>query len=572
MSVNILHISDFHFRSPSERDKNVCYSNPNFINEFISYINEIGQIDYLIFTGDAINQGYTTAFNDAKEFLNKIINELHICTEKVLLCMGNHDFDRNDLIKEEKEIPVDDPNRPQKIANIHTSDIKYKYFKSFVKDVCGKDLNVKDAIYDRIIDNKNKFILLGVNTCYIETHEDKSHRGAIDKKQFVFKMKELLEDKQDYLDYKVFLVMHHNPDPNALGNDVDNWKEILLDIQKEQISNPLIVFSGHIHYIDTSIGCSYDNDGKSDAVIGPKGTYYFSAGSLLNMEYKSRSFNLYEIDDNTINYQFHVHIDAEKTPFWKKYKSDKITIEKQDFTIYDITQKNKSEDEKIPGENKQIQDKQDIMNYIGRHNLYYSGHFHWNTDENKKESDFKSHGYIDINYLVSHTESLEIITRLFLTTIDDIKNQYKIETGKTLMVSIGMECNVIGARLSVLFPGFDFSYIPRNRKAKDHNDIEKEIGLLKKNDYDSIILIKDIMFNTSDGETVTIIRKLFYGKNVHIISLFYCGEKGKENEIIKGTENVYFHPLIKDIEIPRCTVIESECPIIKNKLQTIYRC
>ena len=51
MSTNILHISDLHFRSPSEQDKNIYYSNSNFCDEFASFVNEHGNPDYLIFTG-----------------------------------------------------------------------------------------------------------------------------------------------------------------------------------------------------------------------------------------------------------------------------------------------------------------------------------------------------------------------------------------------------------------------------------------------------------------------------------------------------------------------------------------
>ena len=346
------------------------------------------------------------------------------------------------------------------------------------------------------------------------------------------------------------------------------------DIQKKQIKNPIVVFSGHIHYIDISGYAQkeyQDDDGSALEKGNKKGIYYFSAGSLLNTEYKGRSFNLYEIDHKTIIYHFHTQIDVEEKPEWREFKKDSITIEEQDFTSYKVQKPIGDEVPPIPGENKQIKDKLDIMDYIGRHELYYSGHFHWNTDENIKESDIKSHGYIDINYLVSHNESLEIITRLFRTEIDDIIDLYKEKLGKTLLVAIGMECNVIGARLSIMFPGFDFTYIPR--KASDYNSIENDIdGLLEKNDYGTIILIKDIIVNSITGETNNLLRGKLYGKNVHLISLFYCGDIKKEN-VLKGFDaKPYLHSLIDDIKIPICNVKEEECPIINYKLQTIYRC
>lgn len=573
MSINILHISDLHFRAPSEQDKNIFYSNKDFCKEFIGYIKEkIGRIDYLIFTGDAINQGYVKALDDATKFLNNIIDGLGISKDRVLLCMGNHDFNRYELIEEEQEIPANIENRKEKVATIPFNDTKYKHFKKLVNDVCKKDLNVKDAIYDCIVNDDNKFILLGVNTCYLESYEETSHKGAIDKEQFIHKLKECLKGK---LDYKVFLAMHHNPDPSAVGNEIYNWKEILLDVQKEHIKNQIVVFSGHIHYIETDFDkenlTEYDQDGNSAAVTGKgKGIYYFSAGSLLNTEYKSRSFNSYEIDNNKIIYHFHTHIDAGKNPEWSEYKKDSITIEEQVFTS-DKGQEQKEVVVTIPGESKQLEDKLDLMNYIGRHELYYSGHFHWNTDENTEKSDFKSHGYIDINYLVSHNESLEIITRLFRAEINDIINTDKDKLGKILLVSIGMECIVIGARLSVMFPDFDFSYLTRKYKAKDYNDIENGTGLTY-DDYDTIILIKDIMVKTSKGDTVEIIRDKFYGKNVHLISLFYCGGS-KEKDAYKSIDKVQFHPLIEDIKIPICDVQdENKCPIVGYKLQTIYKC
>ena len=574
MSVNILHISDLHFRAPAELNKNICQSNTDFCNEFISYIKGIGNIDYLIFTGDAINQGYVKAFKNAKTFLDNIIEKLGIKKTKVLLCMGNHDFNRNELEEEAKEIPSDAPDKQERVDSIHVSNKKYKHFKSFVTEVCGKELNVSEPIYDAIYDDNNKFMLLGVNTCYLESYDSTSHKGAIERNQFIYKLKEYLKDKSDY---NVFLAMHHNPNPEALDNDVCNWKEILSDIQKEQIKNPIVVFSGHIHYIDTGSYAQEElNDDGSDIMEGlKKGTYYFSAGSLLNTEYKGRSFNLYEIDNNSIFYHFHTQIDAEKKPQWSEFKNGSITIEEQDFAlnktskpIEDGNKKNNN----IPGENKQIDDKKEIMEYIGEHELYYSGHFHWNTDENTKESDFKSHGYIDINYLVSHNESLEIITRLFRAEIDDIINIDKDKLGKTMLVAIGMECNVIGARLSIMFPDFDFSYLTRKNKAKDYYDIENG-SRLAYDDYDTIILIKDIMVKTSKGDTIEIIRDRFYGKNVHLISLFYCGDSNEKVAYKKIIDKVQFRPLIEDIRIPICNVQdEKKCPIVEYKLQTIYIC
>lgn len=565
MSTNILHISDLHFRSPSEQDKNIYYSNSNFCDEFASFVNEHGKPDYLIFTGDAINQGYVKAFDDAKIFFEKIIEKLDIDKNHVLLCMGNHDFDRHELEMEFKNIPSNDPNRQQRIKAIHTSDTKYEYFKSFVKDVVGRNLNVKDAIYDCIIDEDNKFMLLGVNTCYLESYDNSSHKGMIDKDQFVYK---LLGYLKDYPNYKVFFAMHHNPAIRALGNEIATWKDILFDLQQKSVMNRIVVFSGHVHYIETSVCEQDENEGESAADVLETGIYYFSAGSLLNTEYKSRSFNLYKVEGDEINYHFYTHIDSEGNPFWRETNSDAVTLKERIISPNSKCQEDERKDP-LALSPIMVSDAPSILEYIGKHGLLYSGHFHWNSNEKTGNCDFKSHGYIDINYLVSHVESLEIITQLFKKKIEEI--QKKTTLTNVLIVAIGLECSVIGARLSVMFPEFHFSYLPRKHKADDHNDIENNIGL-NINNYGTIILIKDIIIKTSKSETEEIIRDLFYGKDIHLISLFYCGKKDKKNKIFQGMENVHFYSLIDDIEIPRCDLDESKCPVIKNNLQTIFIC
>lgn len=571
MSLNILHISDLHFGTNSVKDQQSTRYCDTFVSSFIKelegFIKELEgkKIDYLIVTGDIANSSKKMEYDKAIVFLEKVVDSLNISKKNVLICMGNHDISWDILrdIEDKEGIPLE---------NLYKEKKKYDNFEAFYNNFYkDKDNHIQqfktDSIFVEIPDETHKILFLGVNTCYHESNQDKDHCGYIDKVSFETSLKNM---GSQYEGYVKCLVMHHNPKDLAQEkHSFDNWREI----DKNKLGYPFVVFCGHIH----------DSDGESEVKSDDNDTiHYISVGSLLKKE-TTGEFNLYTISDDSSTIQikyfdFHDSKDPSKQ-YWqeqdKKKARKKISLKpkvQENEIINDLFSDNYGKAvQELEDKQKQVQKtthvkhSKTILDEIRNHQLYYSGHFHWDTDENGENSKFRSHGYIDINYLVSHIESLEIITKLYEEKIIEIREKTKLD--KTIMVSIGLECSVIGARLSVLFPDFGFSYIPRKHKANDHITVEKEIGF---SDYNTVILIKDITFDAD--EAIGIIEKSFKNKNIHLISLFYCGKKGEKKEILSGKDNAHFYSLIDDIEIPRCNVPESGCPIIKNKLQTIYRC
>lgn len=558
MSLNILHISDLHFVTKADKDKS-RYSN-SFVENFIGEFTDL-KIDYLIVSGDIADKSKELEYKTASEFLNKVVLDLQIHKENVLICMGNHDISWRELED------IADKNGTK---DLHLRKEKYnnfeKFYNDFYKDGDKQIQQFKtDSIFVEIPDDNQKILFLGVNTCYQESNQENDHHGFVDKGNFEKSIRKL---DVKYKNYLKFLVMHHNP--KDLGNEKHNflnWRETVRDVRKN-LGSPFVVLCGHIH----------SSDGESEIKSDEGDTiHYISAGSLLQRKTKGKC-NLYTINDDSSKLEikyFDYEEDTDK-PYWqlqgnKRSRKEVVlrSVIRQNDTLNDLLSDN---DEKLKQELKCSQErcqqdntKKSILDEIINHQLYYSGHFHWDTDIKGENSKFKSHGYIDINYLVSHIESLETIIQLYKDKIEEI--QKKTTFNKTLMISIGLECNVIGARLSVLFPEFDYSYIPRKREKKDHNDVEDKIGF---SDYSSVVLIKDITFDAE--EVAEIIEERFPQKSIHVISLFYCGKKEQKEELLSSIENAHFHSLIDDIKIPQCDMPESECPIINNKLQTIYRC
>ena len=199
------------------------------------------------------------------------------------------------------------------------------------------------------------------------------------------------------------------------------------------------------------------------------------------------------------------------------------------------------------------------INLTPKLELFKSGHFHW-------KNEFRSHGFIDINNLVSHKDSLEVITKLFY---NEICNKFNEIFEDTILIAAGIECNIIGARLSALLD-CGYSFIPEPTKEKDFSEIEKTIN---SENYKKIVLLKDIVFTAEHSKELLATINID-NKEVWVFSLFYCGKKELKENIFSDYTNVNFVSICDDIEINQCDYSGKgcldKCPIYKNKLETIY--
>jgi len=91
--MNILHLSDFHFRSKSFEK----FTEDGIINKLCDSLTKNSRkYDLVLFTGDLVYSGKNNSdFNNAKKhFIDRISNALDISTNNFILCPGNHDIDK----------------------------------------------------------------------------------------------------------------------------------------------------------------------------------------------------------------------------------------------------------------------------------------------------------------------------------------------------------------------------------------------------------------------------------------------------------------------------------------------
>ena len=553
----ILHISDLHFGGEIKYDK------INFKNSFFecleSCVKDKIKIKYLIISGDVANSGEPKEYILAAEFIQMIINKLELDKKNVLICPGNHDVSWTDLKMERRSNYINAPKAHEQ------HNIKFKIFKEFYDTLFNgeKIFEPKDAIFDKIINDDDNLLICGVNSCYRESDLKEDHMGYISE-SIVSEM-EFLEE---YESLNKLMVMHHNPkDLGTEGHDLTNWKE-LRDVITKYFPT---ILCGHIH----------QSDGEG-LITHDEYVYYVSVGSLTKKDIPS-TFNLYIISpDETkgkICYYQYMDENTDKV-YWQDMTSKRsiheftIRNEKQqiDSLCTNTTSNNnwegyskKWEETSREGLNTKVIENNDdvlkekifnLITYVQKYNLFKSGHFHWNDN-------FRTHGLIDINFLVSRKEPLEYIVKMFYNKIKaeniDVQNN-------VMMIAIGIECNIIGARLSVLFPNYHYSFIPDPDK-KEYSDVEKEI---KEGNFKNIILLKDIIFEAKSTKKLFGDLKII-DKNIYVFSLFYCGKKTKEKNIF-GTVNIIHSSICNEIEIPKCQYSsgKEKCPIAEYKLEQIY--
>ncbi|MEA4967088.1 MAG: metallophosphoesterase, partial [Bacteroidaceae bacterium] len=557
-SSAILHISDLHF--PLEDNNNYRINN-SFKTLFIEYVKNLKhEIKYLVVTGDISNESAPKEYDNALNFLSDLISEenLNINKNNILLCPGNHDISQTDLSIHRRGGNCNSSNE------YLSHSIKFKHFNKFYSDFFEnkKEFDCEKAIFDKIVNPDDSIIICGLNSCFRESSQKCDHIGYIEENSFE---EDLQKISKEYPTYLKLLALHHNPkDFKAEKQNLENWNTIK---QKLNHWTPYAILSGHIHGSDKKSEFS-PQEGES--------CIFLSAGSLFQKVTQSTNmFNIYSINRDKITPTIYELRHPDDTPQWDTYSPQNnlqpFSLQKtksinpppiQGINISNIEQNldNKLYNTKEQSKNiENIKTDKSIINFIRERNLFKSGHFHWNNG-------FRSHGFIDINNLVSRKDSLEVITEQFYKQIS-LKNENNFID--TIMIAVGIECNVIGARLSALFD-CKYSFIPEPTKDEHFTNIETKIN---SGDYQNIILLKDIIFK-ADHLKDLLEKEGIKNKNVCIVSFFYCGVKNEKENIFSEYTNVSFISICDDITINQCNYSgndnQNKCPIYTHKLETIY--
>ena len=94
--MKILHIGDFHFRQGKKHE----FDQISIVDNLVSSLKDRNEeIDYIFFTGDLVYSGNNPeSFKLANELLfNKLKEELNISSDRIFICPGNHDVNRDEI-------------------------------------------------------------------------------------------------------------------------------------------------------------------------------------------------------------------------------------------------------------------------------------------------------------------------------------------------------------------------------------------------------------------------------------------------------------------------------------------
>ena len=278
MKINIIHLSDIHFKT----DDNIILDRINKIPNILNDLKLSSDYIFFVVTGDIVFSGDSSQFKIARECFNKIIDNAEKISGKKIVCImvpGNHDCCHN--IQEKKK-------REEYIEEILLK--KSAKIDKDVMDTCCKAQDNYNRFYnnyekkDKIIYSDRllkvyrfKIVKRLINFCCFNTSWISKEQEKIGNLIFPIGM---YEERLNNLKCDLLISVLHHPYPWFCENNRKKLKKII-----EKSSD--IVITGHEHI---------QSKGLHDNLEGTI-TEYIEGGILQEEEKKGDSnFNLINID------------------------------------------------------------------------------------------------------------------------------------------------------------------------------------------------------------------------------------------------------------------------------------
>lgn len=597
----LIHISDLHvsdhtgkFKEKNEHSfLSSDTSNPansSFIEKFISNIktdfptNEFA----LLVTGDIANVAEKIEYNAAKIYINKIITDLSISKDKVMLLPGDHDVHRDSI----KNLLREDQNHSTEEIN----KAKFANFADFYLDISGNEFENNNLVIGQI-ELQSNILLIGLNSnLFINQH---GGFGKIEISDFDNKIREIKKHNENK---EIFLAFHHNISGNYEDKqsgqwDFENRKYFVEAINRHDLK---IVFYGNEHTPHSSKleALFYISEAGAMASKSPIGT--FRCYEILNSEekivLKNHLYQLAKIGSvletnggvwNPINppsrllTEIDEFIIFDNTNIVTQLESELGIPEASSIEIAEITDQTQ-ENQEIVVYNGEYSDK--IYQVIKKKKLFHSGHFHWSETS-------RAHNWIDITKLLEDKDDLHMVK----SSVIDIIDTFDLSKNCDLIIGLGYEGNIISSKAAIKY-NIPYSSLPYSYRYDEHNKFEKELYFKNvSKDYKNVMIITDVV---NDGRTI---RKLMRKENrektffdnvekVTVVSLFYSGERDLNVDVLNtkdkqfpadydwendynDIDNIEYFTVTK-LKVEKCPYnnrdFKSECLVYKDKLDCVH--
>lgn len=576
--TGILIISDIHFIKDETKCK-LCIEEPNFLTCFLTYIKQLMEdneikFKYLLIAGDLAESGKRAEYRRINEILDKMLKELNIKKENILIVPGNHDLSRDQISSycDEKDISEDKASQYM--------DIKFKNYIEFYKNFMGdKDYSLDKAIISRLDLEECNISILGVNSNVKESHRETDHIGYIDEEKLMEEINHLETDRH-------YLVLTHHSWSDDRQSELptirnsDNAKNIL------HLKDITTFMYGHHHALDRKkiedgrgiyqyyeIGSfskvlssdSYNNVFVT-AVIDEKNL------KLLMNNYIFFQNNWTSVSDSTLN---EIIFEKKEHPTKKQTVATYEFMENPQNTIVpDFSSKGQvqlKDDNLIVGV-----ESEKYLKIISENRLYREGHYHWNNGENTR-------GWINISSFLGNHIILSNLRK-------DFKNFYAMLFEKEIIKKIdavigyGIEGNIVGGSLAPFFLKSDIRYIyyPSVHKGKNYISAEK-VTWNQATHVENIVFIFDFVPSNEYIKEIIRSERIFENvKNLFVFSIFSI--KPEENllsniiinRIAENGNNIEQNILVKHyaacrLIIPKCEMDMTKCPVCINHLAEVIK-
>jgi predicted MPP superfamily phosphohydrolase len=277
--MRILHITDFHYKSPLYSK----FDQDKVIDKFLSNLEE-RNVDLIFFTGDLVFNGTQKShFEDAfNALLEKMRIKLNLDSNQLIICPGNHDVDRTKILDSlnthfaKKILTNDELNRftLNKDLDYQNSLKTIENYTEFSRKIYSGEDNFIEDLYTAHIRNidGHKTGIIAINSAWRSV-------GDEDEGNLLFPSSLIKEGLKKIEDTKCKILLVHHP---------LHWftSENYLELQSLIHSSFNMLFSGHVH--ESHISSHFISNNGIFAHISPASFTYE----------KTLGFSIIEFDFN----------------------------------------------------------------------------------------------------------------------------------------------------------------------------------------------------------------------------------------------------------------------------------
>ncbi|RCH53830.1 hypothetical protein DJ568_14895 [Mucilaginibacter hurinus] len=335
---------------------------------------------HLLITGDISDSGEKIQFSEAKRLITKIMGDLNIPVERLLLLPGDHDVHRRSLQNETEQRP----NRNSHLLN----SIKFQNFAEFYKDVTLKDFPFDNVIVDHMI--VDSVVFVGFNSNYkINAGGGLGHIPISKFNEEINQLKQSIDSGKQWV-----ACWHHNltagyDNSNNGQWETENRQHLLSEIERQEIK---LIVSGNEHIMDAKTVLSiYTSDSGTFSTIKYESSfkaYILTTGDEIALENKMFALQPYSGNDLKYFWDARNNLNAKQLDRFVLYKANTQVIQdikdipsepeaSDSDNETDVTQKNVKS--VIRYDNPAFSDK--LYNLVREKKLFHSGHFLYNTEK-----------------------------------------------------------------------------------------------------------------------------------------------------------------------------------------------